>query len=140
MMHNAAVSWAASLTVHDTVAGSWQLPSTTYGVDYAYDTDGSNGEMSHLYYTELGNVADGGLANKGPFTNLKAADYWSGTTWWRNGSLYCDFNFANGYRRAQWYDESLYVMAVHAGNIPEPATIALLSLGALSLLRKKKFA
>ncbi len=138
MARSAAYSWAASLTVHDTVAGSWRLPSTTYGVDWGYDTDGGNGEMAHLYYTELGNLQDGGLTNKGPFTNLLAADYWSGTVWWRNGNLNCDFNFSNGYRRAQWYDENLYVLAVHAGNVPEPATMCLLGLGALSLISRKK--
>jgi hypothetical protein len=82
--------------------GEWRLPKTVDGGrTFGYDgttTAGFNiatSELGHLYYKSLGNVgyydtkgnqgtgwypdSIWGLKNKGPFVNLKAANYWSGT-------------------------------------------------------------
>jgi hypothetical protein len=103
-----ALSWAASLTLGGTAAGSWRLPQTlpsngsTYIYGWSYDgsTDmgynimSANKEMDYLYYVALGNIgrfvvdasgnittpAGWGLNNTGPFTNLQTnGGYWSGT-------------------------------------------------------------
>ena len=83
-----AVNWAGSLTVGDFT--DWRLPN-------AQNQDGSgpctgNGctdsEIGHVYFIELGNVGNTsgctlgvncGLVNTGPFSNLQADFYWSGT-------------------------------------------------------------
>lgn len=109
-----AISWASGLNdpgiltykfnsgVSVTWNGEWRLPETVDGKRiFGYDgttTAGFNittGEMGHLFYTSLGNLAyfDGngksragwgddarwGLKNKEPFTNLYPEGYWSGT-------------------------------------------------------------
>jgi hypothetical protein len=82
--------------------GGWRLPKTVDGGrTFGYDgttTAGFNittSELGHLYYISLGNLgyydtrgnqgsgwypdSAWGLKNKGPFTNLKVGNYWSGT-------------------------------------------------------------
>lgn len=82
--------------------GDWRLPKTvdsgrTFGYDGA-TTAGFNittSELGYLYYKSLGNLgyydtkgnqgtgwypdSPWGLQNKGPFANLEAGNYWSGT-------------------------------------------------------------
>lgn len=77
--------------------GSWRLPMTvdgprTHGFD-GTTTTGFNittSEMGHLFYASLGNKGyydkEGnvekdwdGMKNRGPFENLRADSYWSGT-------------------------------------------------------------
>jgi len=90
-----AMAWAATLNNGGGFAGltGWRLPATSQpdaSCGYQYDPGGgfplqgmhfncTNSEMGHLYYTELGNVAGGPLTNTGPFTDLQAYYYWSGT-------------------------------------------------------------
>jgi Protein of unknown function (DUF1566) len=90
-----AVAWAASLNSGGGFAGltGWRLPATTEpdancsnqfnpGGRFPLQGNGyscTGSEMGHLYYVALGNAADSPLANTGPFTNLLAVVYWSGT-------------------------------------------------------------
>ncbi len=99
---------------------AWRLPNTVDGV-WEYRCDGTetsatatggfyftNAEMGHLYYTELGNPGErsGGscqhnpawssLQNPGPFQNLKASWYWSGTEYAASPDGDWGFYFGSG--------------------------------------------
>ena len=103
-----AKAWAEGLNVNGLTG--WRLPTTTQpdascsdqynpgsGLPlqgYGFNCTGS--EMGHLYYA-LGNAAGGPLTNTGPFTNLQADIYWSGTEWANNPGEAWDFVFSNGY-------------------------------------------
>src|SRR4030065_69711 len=73
---------------------------------YDNDLDITGSEMGNLYYTELGNLGycdtagncpqpSFGLTNTGPFTNLEASYYWSGTEYAPNVFSWV-FNFYDG--------------------------------------------
>ena len=65
------VNWASGLSVTfgSNVYDDWRLP-ITFNQSCA-GLNCTNSEMAHLYYTELGNVANGGLSNTGDFQNLQ---------------------------------------------------------------------
>ncbi|MEW6600970.1 MAG: hypothetical protein AB1499_08360, partial [Nitrospirota bacterium] len=71
---NSQMGWASALTVNfgGIIYDDWRLPTalnqTGTGPCNGYNCTGS--EMGHLYYTELGNIAGGGLSNKGDFQHL----------------------------------------------------------------------
>lgn len=156
-------SWATGLTVGQ-VTG-WRLPRTTEG-PYAWGTDGSTtagynittSELGHLYYADLGNKgwldvngnrqAGFGLANTGPFTNLKPYLYWSGNT---ESSIAVADNwfFHTTYGVQDWIGAGNggYALAVHSGDVlgngivlpngpavPVPGTIFLLAPGLVGLV------
>ena len=136
--------------------GDWRLPITvqpdpnclytdSFGYGYGYNCTGS--EMGHLYYTELGNPsgAGGGLLNNtGPFTNLQAGAYWSGTEYPPNTIYAWFFHFKDGYQGIgpYWYGKNAsygYGIAVRPADVytgsgspapvPEPSTLLLLGSG-----------
>jgi hypothetical protein len=144
-------------------AYQWGYDGTTTG---GYNITSS--EMGHLFYTELGNSGEydtsgtntpvlfddsdnqNAIHNSGPFSNLQFgnlwgdgwADYWSSTGASGTNGIWA-FNTTYGYQdNEDKVTPSIYgpgyAMAVHAGNIPEPATMCLLGLGALGLLRKRR--
>ena len=136
-----SMNWAASLTVGDTTAGTWRLPTTLYqdGTVPSMGYIGFNftsSEMGHLYYVELENAADGPLTNTGPFTNLLPNYYYSSSVSSAGLPFIC--LFSNGYQGHTYAFNPNYALPVHSGDVPEPATIGLLSLGALSLIRRKR--
>jgi hypothetical protein len=135
-----SMSWAAGLTVGSTTAGTWYLPATPGTVSYVPT---SEGQMGHLYYTELGKPAGGPLGATSFFTNLRPYGYWSGTecapfgpppTW----AFF--FNFKDGYQEYAEKYGYLYGLAVHDGNIgpngpvvPIPGALWLLGSGLVGL-------
>jgi hypothetical protein len=164
MSWSAAMSWAASLTVGGTTAGSWRLPTTVDGpYVWGYDGTGTTGynittsEMGYLYYVDLGNkgyyATDGTnpqpgwtlLSNKGPFTNLRPDTYyWSGTEteFTPYPTQAWVFTFGTGGQTVSYTYSDWYALAVHPGNVnpvPIPAAVWLLGSGLIGLigLRRK---
>lgn len=125
--------------------GNWRLP-TAPGIDYGDDWEeyfSDDGEMGHLYYTELLNPVGGPLINTGPFTDLQPYEHWSGTEYDADRAWLFDFASGNYY-----YDDKDIVLhrnalAVRPGalgaSVPEPSTMILLGfgLGGLAAFRKK---
>jgi len=111
-----ARAWASSLNVHG-VTG-WRLPET----DEIPPTPPQSSEMASMYYQTLGNSAapSSTPGNTGPFSNLRATEYWTGTKavtglecWTfdfssgRQSVAQCVFHFGPGRRagrlgRARW--------------------------------------
>jgi hypothetical protein len=156
MNWNQAATWAANLSYYDAARNvtytDWRLPTTTNlgsfgaqctygGTDCGYNSVGS--EMSHLFYTELGNVglySTTGATQPGyaymktaPFINLylQSTPYWSteyapgaGTAW--------SFLFGYGFQGLDSKGYEYYAWAVRDGDVtavPEARTYALMLAG-----------
>lgn len=131
-----AVQWAAGLRLGG-VAG-WRLPNVATPDCQAYNC--RNGELGHLWYEVLGNVAPH-LTNRGPFANMASDAYWTGTLA-SNAANAWSFNTTGGFQATSMLGERYSVVAVHDGDVPavpEPAA-ALLTLGGLGVLacRRKR--
>lgn len=79
-----AMQWAGNLVYSG--YDDWRLPSglAADGPDPCYGYDCTTGELGHLYYVTLGNVADTSypyedMQNTGPFINIMPESYW--TSW-----------------------------------------------------------
>ena len=85
-----ATAWAGGLTF-GTYSG-WRLPK---GDDCHLTTCVSRtNEMSHLYYSTLGNPDGGPMSNKGGFANLQNGAYWTGKE--ISAGYSSEFSFLNG--------------------------------------------
>jgi len=125
-----AVSLVASLTYQG--FDDWRLPSTPgTGVGFL-----NEGELGHLYYSELGNVAGGIEFNPGPFVNIQRGRYWTG----RSSDVNSAFAFfiaesvaISGLQDIDLKGHGNNIWAVRDGDIvrpvPEPTTLALMTLG-----------
>ncbi len=93
---------------------------------------GSTGsEMAHLFYNTLNNKGycpvssncspapqpGWGLTNTGPFTNLQAGSYWSGTEFAPNTSHAWFFSFSETYQLTSPKNIGLYAFAVSPGDV-----------------------
>lgn len=152
MSWGGAVAWAADLVFGG--YSDWRLPT-------AANPDGSgpcgpgyncrDGELGHLWYTELRNDSVGGLRNVGDFLNLNNASiYWTATEYAQD-PRYAWF-FYSGVGWQGWQENRfalgkanlMNAVAVRDGDvgtaITEPASLALslIALGAVALQRRRR--
>jgi len=116
MTWSEAMSWASTLTVGNTAAGTWSLP-TTPGTAIGFVDEG---QMAELYYDELQGVAGGPLTDTSPFTTLQLSFYWSSTSF-PNYAWY--FYFGGGLQAPGYEGYSYYALAVHSGDVGAPVPI-----------------
>jgi len=166
----AAQDWITAMNAANYLGkDTWRLPAVTdtgepgcdvayQGTDCGYNVDMSTGEMAHLYYDTLGNVAyrdaNGGrtncsnsppycLSNTGPFSNLLRNYYWYGTDQPTHPSDGWGFYFGLGYQDTYVKSEKLYAWAVHDGDpfapVPIPPAVFLFgsAIGVIGWMRRK---
>ena len=141
-----AVAWADSLEF----AGhtEWRLPSNeTLGSGTGVWCSGycSDSEMGYMYHVNFGLRDVGGpISNTGPFINLEANVYWTGTAndWDPAGETAWEFSFATGNNYAPDKSNQFLAWAVHEGDIgaviPLPAAAWLFVSGLLGLIGAAK--
>jgi hypothetical protein len=158
-----ANSWAAGLNLNG-ITG-WRLPTVTdtgtpgcnaafVGTDCGYNVDTSTGEMAHMYYVTLGDLAifsptgaypqpGWGPTNTGQFSNIQYYfPYWSSTEYAPSTNYAWDFYFSKGGQgddiKSNSVTNNFYAWAVHPGDVgaavPVRAAVWLFGSGLIGLL------
>lgn len=114
------------------------------GTDCGYNVDTSTGEMAHMWYDELGNLAyfdtsgnwpqtGWGLTSTGDFANLQASYYWSGTEYMPYPATSAwIFDTSSGKQSDAGKNTDYYAIAVRSGQltvVPEPISAILFMTG-----------
>lgn len=114
----------------------WRLPSAlnSDGSGPCHLDDCADSEMGHLYYTELGNVANGPLNtsfnNMGDFRNLQSSIYWSGTEHASMPKYAWHFHLPNGFQSLPNKESNHYAIAVRSiGTLPTSISYKPLAVG-----------
>ena len=140
---SAQTAWASSLTVSG--VGGWRLPDMDINndgviADCSVSTQASckDNELGHLFYYGEGTTLNGGIkpANPGPFANIQANDYWSGTVFDGNATDAWFFGFVGGGESHITKTTNKFAWAVHDGKVsavPLPAAIWLFGSGLIGL-------
>lgn len=148
-----ARDWAASLSVGG--ATGWRLPSVrpvdgnSFNFEYSEDGSSDSGinisglhsELGYMFYVNLGNTAEAGLVNSGPFINLQSSAYWSGSASGSFTDQAFHFFTAFGDQGISPMTAEYYAWAVHEGNVaavPEPGTALLLAAGLSTLAWRRR--
>lgn len=138
---SASVEWASTLNVFG-VTG-WRMPSMdNVPDDCGWAPVSFASEWRHMFHITLGNgkscTSVPALQNTGPFTDLAADAYWSGTEHAIVSTAALDFFTHFGQGSSHDKEENfMRAWAVHNGDvgypIPEPATLPLISAALLGL-------
>ena len=132
------VAWAAGLSIGG-VSNGWRLPSADVDGNDTVVNCSSGGvagcednEMGYLFWEE-------GItsAAPGPFSNLVAGNYWSGTELASDPANAWLFFFSLGTQRAATKDINTFAWAVHPGDVaavPIPAAMWLFGSGIIALV------
>jgi hypothetical protein len=152
MTWQSAVNFAAGLVYGG--FDDWRLPTTlvsdgTCGTPGpAFGTNCTGSELGHLYNTELGGtvLSPAGVTaapGPGPFTNIQADGYWSGTQFDATFAYVLNFGFS-GQQAADNKSLGYYAWAVRDGDVtavPAPFAGWLMGTGVLALagrLRRRR--
>lgn len=170
MSFRVANDWIAALNEANYLGyDDWRLPTMAFddrtscdwgfgGTNCGLNVDVTTGELAHMYYSTLGNVAaydsegnlsddpcdtapNSCLANTGPFSNLEPERYWTDTIYADENFIW-GFDFKDGDQGFFWRTDPQAVWAVRAGDvgvIPVPGALWLLgsALGVLGLARRR---
>ena len=140
--------------------------SNSGGTNCGYNVLTANSELAYMFYENLGNVAQNDLSGNGPqlgwdslntsftdvvtgsivnFINLNRSVYWSNIEYAPNTDRAWYFYTYNGIQGTDSKSSSYSAWAVRDGDIsamsvsvPEPSTLAILGLGLLGLISRKR--
>ena len=146
----AALNWIGAMNVADYLGfNNWRLPTTlqpdpSCGTQDSLGSRGLNcsgSEMGHLFYNELGGMANQDIAtthntNYSLFKNFQSHGfvYWSGTAAGSEGTgSTWEFDFGKGAQFSGRNGNGAFMLAVRPGDVlaavPEPSTYALMLAG-----------
>jgi len=151
-LYTTDIDWTAGWRWAATVDGPWEGGydgTTTAGYNI------TSSEMGHLFYVSLGNIgrydkegnlqSDYGLNSVGPFEELKAQAYWSGTEYtYAQETSYWTFSFRSGLQSYQPKSQSFQLLAVHEGTVsvvpvPGAGVLGLLGLGSAGAWLRRRW-
>ena len=134
MTWDSANTWATGLN-YGGYASGWLMPTIA--------------ELTYQLFTNLGGAAGYSISfihntNYGLFTNMQNYAYWSGSEYAPSTSYAWYFPTDFGGQYIDYKFRPFYAWAVRSGdvaannNVPEPGTLALLSLGLLGIRRAQR--
>ena len=135
--------WAGQALVHylDTQnyggSSQWALP-TQPDQNYGYNI--TNSQLGEFFYNELGGTAGSSIPS-GPFSNVQAYVYWSGTEYAADPGYAWIFGTDYGYQDLNYKSTQFYAWAVSPGQVsavPELGEVWLFGTGLLGLLGLKR--
>lgn len=145
MTWQSAVNWAANLSYGGYT--DWRLPTTAVPdvtcsmvPPAAFGTNCTGSELGHLYNTELGGTVANPVGptpapGPGPFTNILADGYWSGTAYDATFAYVVNFGFS-GQQAADNKTLGYGAWAVRDGDVgvvPGPAALWLFGTALIGL-------